>query len=72
MSCLRYLCLLAVFGWFSRFCCFIFLRLVCPMLQISLDCPCLIATSGFSNVYLKKFECDFCSRQSILDTALCY
>jgi hypothetical protein len=31
---------------------FIFvLCLVCPMLPVSLDCPFLIATSVFSNVY---------------------
>ena len=31
---------------------FVFLRLVCPMLPISLDCPFLIAPSVFSIVYL--------------------
>jgi hypothetical protein len=31
--------------------CFVFLRLVCPMLPISLDYPLLIASSVLSNVY---------------------
>ena len=34
------------------FFCFVFLCLVYPMLPVSLDCPCLIAHSVFSNVYL--------------------
>jgi len=45
MSYLRYLCLFAYSG-------FVFLRLVKPMLSVSLNCPFLIATSVFSNVYL--------------------
>ena len=32
-------------------CCFVFLRLVYPMLPVSLDCPILIDSSVFSNVY---------------------
>ena len=32
--------------------CFVCLRLVCPMLPVSLDCPFLIVPSFFSNVYL--------------------
>ena len=32
--------------------CFVCLRLVCPKLPVSLDCPFLIAPSMFSNVYL--------------------
>jgi len=31
--------------------CFIFLRLVCPMLPVFLDCQLLIVPSVFSNVY---------------------
>ena len=31
---------------------FVFLRLVYPMLSVSLDCPFLIAPSVFSNIYL--------------------
>ncbi len=31
--------------------CFVFLRLVCHMLPVSLDCPFLNAPSVFSNVY---------------------
>ena len=32
--------------------CFVLLRLVYPMLSVSLDCPFLIAPSVFSNVYI--------------------
>ena len=32
--------------------CLIFLRLVYVMLSVSLDCPLLIASSAFSNVYI--------------------
>ena len=30
----------------------VFLRLVCPVLPVSLDCPFFIAPSVFSNIYL--------------------
>ena len=43
MSYLRYLCLFAYSG---------VLCLMYPMLPVSLDCPLLIASSVFSNVYL--------------------
>jgi hypothetical protein len=33
--------------------CFVCLPLVCPLLLVSLDCPFLIATSAFYNVYLQ-------------------
>ena len=33
--------------------CFVCLRLVYPLLPVSLDCPFLITSSVFSNVYLK-------------------
>jgi hypothetical protein len=37
--------------------CFVFLCLVYRMLPVSLDCPCFIAPSIFSNVYLNtKFS----------------
>jgi hypothetical protein len=48
MSYLRYLCL----SVYSGVTCFDFFRLVYPMLPVSLDSPCLIAPSIFSNVYL--------------------
>jgi hypothetical protein len=32
--------------------CCVFLRIVCRVLPVSLDCPFLIASSVFSNVYL--------------------
>ena len=57
MSHLRYLCLLAHSGVQHMLCCvlcFACLRLVYPMLPVSLDCPFLIAPSVFSNVYLSK------------------
>jgi hypothetical protein len=38
--------------------CFVFLHLVYPVLPVSLDCPFLIATSVFSNVY---FQCPYCT-----------
>jgi len=49
MSCLRYLCLFAYSGVQHILCCVI-LRIVYPMLPVSLDCPFLITTSVFSNV----------------------
>jgi hypothetical protein len=36
--------------------CFVFLRLVCIMLPVSLYCPFLIVPSVFSDVYLLNFE----------------
>ena len=55
ISYLRYFCL------FAQWClthivlcfCFIFLRLMNPMLPVSLDCPFLIAPSVFSSVYFR-------------------
>ena len=38
-------------SYLSYLCC-VFVRLVYPMLQVSLDFPILIAPSVFSNVYL--------------------
>jgi hypothetical protein len=50
---LRYLCPFVYSGVQHILCfCFVFLRLVYPMLSVSLDCPFLIAPSVFSNVYL--------------------
>jgi hypothetical protein len=52
------LCLCADSGIQHILCCvffwswFFFLRLLCPMLPVSLDCSFLIAPSDFSNVYL--------------------
>jgi len=48
---LSYLFLFACFGVQHILCC-VFLRLVCPALLVSLDCPFLIASSVCSNVYL--------------------
>jgi hypothetical protein len=53
MSYLRYLCLFAYSGVQHILCC-VFLRLVYPMLPVSLDSPCLIAPSVFSNVYFTR------------------
>jgi hypothetical protein len=57
MSYLRYTCMCVVFLRIvvSKILCFCFvcLRLVCPVLPVSLDCPILIALSEFSNVYLQ-------------------
>jgi hypothetical protein len=52
---MSYVCLFAYSGvrhiLRCVFVCFVFLRLVCPGLPVSLDCPFLIAPSVFSNVY---------------------
>jgi hypothetical protein len=51
MSYLRYLCLLVYSGVPTHILlcfCFVFLRLVYPMLQVSLDCPFFIAPYVFS------------------------
>ena len=54
MSYLCYLCLFANSGIQHILSC-VFLRLVYPMLLVSLDCPFLIAPSVFCNVYLYLF-----------------
>jgi hypothetical protein len=54
MSYLRCMCLFAHSGVQHILCCvfcFGFLRLVCPMLSVSLDCPFFLVTSVFANVY---------------------
>jgi hypothetical protein len=53
VSYLRYICFLAYSGVNTYCVVFLFfcLRLVCPMLSVSLDCPFLIAPLVFSNVY---------------------
>jgi len=52
MSYLRYLCLFACSGVQHILCCVFFcLRLVYPMLPVSLDCTLVIAPSVFPNVY---------------------
>ena len=53
MSYLCYLCLFAHSGVKYILCC-VFLRLVYLILPDSLDCPFLIASSVFSNVYLSS------------------
>ena len=54
MSYLRYLCLFAYSGVQRIVFCalLVCLRLVYPLLPVSMDCPFLIAPSVFSNVYL--------------------
>jgi hypothetical protein len=61
MSYLRYL---SLFGYSCvntlMLClCFVFLRLVCTLLPVPLDCPFLIVFSVFSNVYFR--QCGICS-----------
>jgi len=58
MSYLHYLCLFTNSGvQHILLCAFVFfLRLVCRMLPVSLDCPLLIAPSVFSNVYLLAYN----------------
>ena len=48
-----FFCLLAD-SCVQRMICFIFRRLVCPTLPVSLDCIFLIAPSVFSSVYLSN------------------
>jgi hypothetical protein len=50
MSFLRYLCMFLYSGIFTHaLCfCFVFLRLVCPMLPVSLDCQFFIAPSALT------------------------
>ena len=55
MSYLRALCLV-VSNTYSVCFCFVCLRLMYPMLLVSLDCPLLVAPLVFSNVYA---QCDF-------------
>jgi hypothetical protein len=56
MSYLRYLCLFVYSGvqhiWCCVFC-FVFIRIVYPMLPVSLDFPFLIAPSVFLYVYFQ-------------------
>ena len=52
-SLLRYICFLA-HGGVQYILCFVFLSFVYLMLPFSLDCPLLIASSVFSNVYLNN------------------
>ena len=42
----------------------LFLRRVCPMLPVSLDCPLLIVPSVFSNAYFQKSLYDTCSEEN--------
>jgi len=49
---LRYLCLFANNGVQYKLCCVYVLRLLYPMLPVSLDCPLLITPSVFFNVYV--------------------
>jgi len=68
MSCLRYL---YVFAYDDIVLCYVFLRLVYPMLPVSLECPFVIAPSVFSDVYfiLNLLEVSvmmFCLKSSVL------
>ena len=51
MPYLRYLCLLAHSGVQHIFVC-LFFKFFCVLLPISLDCPFLVASSVFSNIYI--------------------
>jgi hypothetical protein len=51
-----------------KLCC-VFLLLVYPMLQVSLDCPFLIALSIFSNVYLHLSSLDIQFMLNVLDAS---
>jgi hypothetical protein len=67
MSYLRYLCLFAYSGIQHILCCLLYssssvvlccarVRLVCPMLPVSVDCLFFIVPSVFSNVYFLLFD----------------
>ena len=59
MSYLHYLCLFAYSGVQYILCCVLvlFVFVLCTiMLAVFLDCPYLIAPSGFSNVYLDRLR----------------
>ena len=59
MTYLHYLCLFTYSVVQHILCCVFvlsFLRLVCPMFQVSLDCSFVIVPSVFSNVYLIDSE----------------
>jgi hypothetical protein len=82
MSYLRYLCFYAYSGvqrilWCGFYCFVLFVFVLClvyPMLPVSLDCPFLIATSVFSNVYIQynPFIVLFClSSSCVLCTQCC-
>jgi hypothetical protein len=72
MSYLRYLCVLA-YSDIQHILCFVFRRLVYPMLPVSLDCPYLNAPSVFSNIVLclvypmlpGSLDCAFCIAPSV-------
>jgi hypothetical protein len=51
LRCSKFVCASGV----QHILCCVVLRLVYPMLAVSLDCPFLIAPLVFSNVYLFKF-----------------
>ena len=69
MSCLRYLYLFTYDTLYVL--CFVFLRLVYPMLPVALECPFVIALSVFSDVYfvLNLLEVSviiFCLKSNVL------
>jgi hypothetical protein len=57
MSYYRYFCVFTYSSVQQMLCCvvfsFVFLRLVFPMLQVSLDCPLFIGPLVCSNVYIE-------------------
>jgi hypothetical protein len=59
MSYLHYLSFLSYSG-VQHILCYVFLRLVYPMLPVSLDCPFLIVPLVFTNVYLSCVLCTLC------------
>ena len=68
MSCLRYLCVYVYSGvQHILLCfCFVFLRLVYPMLSVSLHCPFDIALRySLTFIYIKiaLFKCKMCDLQ---------
>ena len=64
VSYLRYLCLLVHSGVQHILCCFL-LWFSSSMLQVPLDCSCLIASSVFSNVYSVIFKDNSLNRHNL-------
>ena len=62
MSYLRYVCLF-VYNGVHHILCFVFLRLVHPILPCSLDCSFLIASLIFSNVNKIESVCVLCAKE---------
>jgi hypothetical protein len=64
MSYLRYLCLFAYSG-VQHILCYVFLRLVCPMLPVSLDCFCYVFLRLVYPMFPVSLDCPFLFATSV-------